>query len=474
MAKINLKGVLVGALALSLLATSCKRYSSDFGDTNENPNNITKPILGALLTNVLSGISGTANYTRPGYYCQYFAETQYPGASLYDLPQLAYEGYYSGTLQDLQTIIDKAEGNNNMTAVSRILKAYYFAFVTDCWGPVPYSEALKGAGASTPKYDKQEDIYKDLFKELREAVNQFDASSAIQGDIVYGGNATKWRKFANSLRLRLAIQLSKKYPAAGGFAATEFAAALVATDGVITSNADNFKIDYPGGAYQYDWYNTYNGRSDIGESATMTGIMSARADNRQSMYGSSNLGVPYGRQRTYIDPWQQANGSWARVLTASLRTPTGSATVMSASETYLHRAEAADRGWTAENMNTMYQNGINESFAQWGVAAPGASYFSQPTVVLSAAPGSAANIANIAVQEYIAAYPDGYRGWNIWRRTGYPTLTPAQDATSASKQIVRRFTYSQSTYGSNAAATNAAVALIPGGDTQDSKVWWDQ
>ena len=159
MAKINLKGVLVGALALSLLATSCKRYSSDFGDTNLDPNNINQPILGALLTNVLAGISGTANYTRPGYYCQYFSETQYPGASLYDLPQLAYEGYYSGPLQDLQTIIDKAEGNNSMTAVSRILKAYYFAFVTDCWGDVPYSEALKGAGASLPAYDKQEDIY---------------------------------------------------------------------------------------------------------------------------------------------------------------------------------------------------------------------------------------------------------------------------------------------------------------------------
>lgn len=471
MKKINFKGLLVGLLAVSMLAPSCKRYSSDFGDTNQDPGNINQPLLGALLTNVLAGISGYANITRAGYYCQYFSETQYSSASLYALPQLQYEGNYSGSLMDLQTIINNGS-NNNMTQVAKILQSYIYAYVTDAWGDVPYSEALQGNGY--PVYDSQEDIYKGMLQTLASAVASMDAASAVQGDIAFGGNVTKWRKFANSLRLRLAIQLTKKYPSAGGYAANEFNAALNDIDGVITDNADNLKIAYPGGAYQYPWFATYNGRSDIGESDVMVAIMQARTDGRQAMFGSSNLGVPYGWDRTFVDPWQQANPTWARVLVPSLRTESSTATIMSAAEVYLLRAEAADRGWTGEDMTTMYRNGINASFAQWGVAAPSNSYFTQATVALASPAGSAANIQNIAIQQYIAAYPDGMRGWNIWRRTGYPVLTPARDAVNSSGQIVRRYVYDAQTYGTNPDATNAAVAAIPGGDTQDSRVWWDR
>ena len=471
MKKINFKGLLVGLLAVSMLAPSCKRYSSDFGDTNDNPNNINEPLLGALLTNVLAGISGVANYTRPGYYCQYFSETQYSATSLYSLPQLQYEGYYSGSMMDLQTIVNKGT-NNNMTQVAKILLAYYYTFVSDCWGDVPMSEALQGNGY--PVYDSQEDIYKNSLAMLADAVASFDAASGIQGDIVYSGNVTKWRKFANSLRVRLALQLTKKYPSAGGYAATQLQAALNDIDGVITDNADNFKVAYPGGAYQHPWFATYNGRSDIGESDVMVGIMQARTDGRQAMYGSSNLGVPYGWDRTSVDPWQQANTGWARVLQASLRTESSTAMILSASEVYLNRAEAADRGWTGEDMNAMYKAGINASFAQWGVAAPSNSYFAQANVALGSPAGSAANVQNIVMQQYIAAYPDGMRGWNIWRRTGYPVLVPARDATNSSGQIVRRFVYDAQTYGTNPDATNAAAGAIPGGDTQDSKVWWDR
>ena len=125
-------------------------------------------------------------------------------------------------------------------------------------------------------------------------------------------------------------------------------------------------------------------------------------------------------------------------------------------------------------MTSLYQAGINASFAQWGLAAPAASYFTQSSVVLSSPAGSAANIQKLAIQQYIAGYPDGLRGWNIWRRTGFPVLTPAIDATNSSKQIPRRYTYGQTAYGSNTAAVTAAAGLLPGGDTQDSKIWWDQ
>jgi hypothetical protein len=487
MKKTNIKGLIVLALSAGLIFSSCKRFAADyFGDTNVNPGVTSSPIFSALMTNVESQLGGYAAQTRGGLYSQYFSETQYTDASLYSLPQINFEGNYNGVLNDLQNIINNGP-NDNMKAAARILKSYIISTVTDSWGDVPYSEALKGN--PTPKFDKQEDIYKGMLTDLAGAADLLGGTGVISGDIIYGGNVAKWKKLANSLRLRLAMQLSKKYPAAGGYAALQFNAALTHPGGVITDNADNFTIVYPGGNFKNPWYNVYDGRKDYGESEPMVNLMLSLGDGRQAVFGgateeqnpsnplwnqSSNVGVPYGRLRSYIDPWTSTHPTWARILRGDKRTQTSPLVILSAAETYLTRAEAADRGWTAENMNTMYQAGINASFAQWGLAAPAASYFTQANVALSNPAGTGANIKNIAIQEYIAAYPDGLRGWNLWRRTGWPVLTPAPDATNSSRLIPRRYTYGQTSYGTNTANVTAAAALLPGGDTQDSKIWWDQ
>lgn len=485
MKTINIKKLAVLPLAVGLVFTSCKRYSSDFGDTNINPGVTGSPLFNALMTNVQANLSGYAAQTRGGLYCQYFSETQYTDVSLYSLPQINFEGNYSGVLNDCQNIINSGP-NDNMKGLARILKTYIFSIVTDQWGDVPYSQALQGNG--TPVFDRQSDIYTGMISELAAAVNQMGGTGAITGDIIFGGNVSKWQKFANSLRMRLAIQLSKKYPSSGQYAAVQFNAALNHPAGFIATNADNCVVNYPGGNFSSPWWGLYNGRRDFGESDQMTALMATLSDGRQSAFGgktedqnpsnpnwnqSSSLGVPYGRLRSFVDPWTSANPTWARILRGDLRTQTGSVTILSAAETFLLRAEAADRGWTGENLSSMYQQGINASFAQWGLAAPAASYFTQPSVAVSNPAGTGANIKNIAIQQYVAAYPDGQRGWNIWRRTGWPTLTPAPDATNSSHQIPQRYTYGQTSYGSNTANVNAAASAI-GGDNQDTKVWWAQ
>lgn len=485
MKRINMQKLAVLPLALGLLFTSCKRYSSQFGDTNVNPGVTGSPLFNALLTNVEANIGGYASLTTPGLYCQYFSETQYTDVSLYSIPQVNFEGNYSGVLNDLQNIINNGP-NDNMKAVSRILKAYIFNHITDRWGDVPYSQSLQGNG--TPVFDRQQDIYAGMISELAAAVTQLGGAGAITGDVLYGGNVAKWKKLANSLRMRMALQLSKKFPSAGQYAATQFNAALNHPDGFISSNADNFVVNYPGGNFSSPWWNLFNGRRDFGESDQMTALMSSITDGRQAAFGgktedqntsnpewnqSSSLGVPYGRVRAFMENWTANNNGWARILRGDLRTPTGQVVVLSAAEMFLARAEAADRGWTSENMNSLYQQGINASFAQWGLAAPNAAYFTQSGVALAQPAGSGANIRNLAIQQYIASYPDGLRGWNIWRRTGWPTLTPAVDATNSSRQIPNRYTYGQASYGSNTANTNAAASAI-GGDNQDTKVWWAQ
>lgn len=470
MRNFSINKMLVLTLSAGILLTGCKRYSSDFGDTNVNPAATTSPILSALLTNVEAGLGGYGAQTRGGLYCQYFSETQYSDASLYSIPQISFEGEYSGSLMDLQNIIN-VNSSNNMTQVSRILKAYIYSTITDRWGDIPYSQALKGN--KTPAFDKQEDVYRGCIKELTEAVAAFNGSSSISGDILYSGDAAKWKKFANSLRMRLAIQVSKRYPASTGWAAGEFRAALADASGSITSNSDNFSVVYPGGTYRSPWYSLYDGRKDYGESDKMVALVSSLGDARQNAFGSSTIGVPYGRARSFVDPWCQQNPNWARILSDANRQQVSPVVLFSAAETHLLRAEAADRGWTTEDMNTLYQAGIAVSHAQWGIAAPGTAYYTQPGVALSSAAGTAANLKNIAIQQYIAAYPDGMRGWNIWRRTGFPVLTPAPDAVNSTRQIPRRYTYGTTSYATNTTAVTAAAAAI-GGDTQDTKVWWDQ
>lgn len=468
MKKIKYTAILLFATLVG--TTSCNKLK-DFGNTNNNPNATTTPIVGALLTNVEAGLGGYAAATRGGLYCQYFSETQYTDASLYALPQLEFTGDYSGPLYDLQNIINTGT-SNNQSAVAKILQSYIFWTITDRWGDVPYTEALQGN--ATPQYDSQETIYKGLLENLKGAIAQFDNASVITGDIIYGGDVASWKRLANSLRVLMSLRLSNVYPGAGDYAATELKAALSDPAGVIESNAENFTINYPGGPFKNPWYALYDGRKDYAESATMTGLMGSLNDARQNAFGSSNIGVPYGVTRDKATTFTTENPNWAYILAPEYRQENSPLVVVSAAEVYLARAEAADRGWTGEDTKAMYQAGINASFDQWGIAAPAASYFTQAGVVLTAAPGTAANLKPIAIQRYIATYPDGIQGWSIWRKTGYPVLTPAPDATNSSKQIPTRYTYGQGEYGTNTDAVEAAAGRIPSGDTQDSKVWWDQ
>ncbi len=471
--------------ALLLSGLSACNKLSDFGSTNVQPDATTTPTIGALLTNVQAGISGYASGTRGGLYSQYFSETQYTDVSLYSLPQLSFAGNYASGLYDLQNIINLNQ-SANMSAIAKIMQQYIFWTVTDQWGDVPYSEALKGAENSKPKYDRQEDIYKGMIQALKDANNSFN-SSAVTGDVIFNGDIASWKRTANSMRMLMALQLSKKFPTAAGYAATEFKAALADAAGYISTNAQNFKVAYPGGNYNNPWWSAYNGRKDYAESATMTNLMSSLSDTRQSVFGgvteiqgasnsntSSSIGVPYGLARSKAEAFTAANPNWARILRGDKRTPDATVVIISAAQIALARAEAADYGWTTENISTVYQQGINLSYEQWGLTAPAAAYFTQSGVALAAAAGTGANLRNIAVQRYIASYPDGLQGWNIWRKTGYPALTPAPDATNASKQIPRRYVYESNEYTTNQASVEEAVARITGGDSPDARVWWDQ
>ena len=348
---------------------------------------------------------------------------------------------------------------------ARILKAYYFFFLTSNYGDIPYSTALKGTGNNP--YDAQQTILVDLIKELKEAVDQFDNGPTVKGDILFDGNITLWKKFANSARLLIAFQMAKKDPATGK---TEFLAAL--SSGVIESNAENTTITYPGGVFNHPGYQYYKitQRDDYAIAKTLTDQLNSTNDPRMNAYGSSNVGFPYGLTRDNAVAFANANTNFARVLNPAYRQATSSVVIIGAANIYLARAEAAQRGWTTDNVATMYSTGIQMSWEQWDQYNAGtfATYMAQASVALT----SGTEMQKIATQEWIAWFPNGWQAFNVWRRTGFPVLTPAPGTTT----IPRRFPYGPNEYNLNPANVTAAAALyIAGGinDSQFARVWFD-
>jgi hypothetical protein len=479
MKKLNFKNMVWSLGVSTLLLVGCSKAINDFGDINNNPNATTTPITSALLTRTLSEISfnvwGNGINVRGGYYCQYLSQTQYTDDSRYATQNLNWDGYYNVSLYDLQSIINvnsdpatsaiaaQFGSNNNQIAIARILKAYYFMVLTDAYGDLPYFGALKGE--STVTYDKQEVIYPDLIKELKGAVAQFDGGLTVQGDIMYSGNTTKWKKFANSLVAIISLRMSKANPTLGK---AEFAAAIAA--GVIEANTDNASINFPGGNFVNPIFNEYAQvqRFDVAVSKTVTDKLKGLSDPRISVYASDPNGFPYGLTRSDAIAWSNANPNFAWLYAFKSTPSTMPMYIITAGQVYLARAEAAKLGWTTESATTMYNNGVTAEMNRWGITNAGsiASYLAQPSVALD---GTAADNVKIGEQRWLSYFPDGNQGWAEWRRTGYPTLTPAPGTTL----IPRRFPYGQNEALYNTANYNTASATY-NNNSQDAKVWWDK
>lgn len=467
----NYKKIAVLSIAVTTIL-SCNKIQ-DFGDTNVNPNSISEPSTYALLTNVETGIAGFTIDGNASAWIQHTSETQYPAEGIYDVASTYTTlGSYTGSLLNLNTIIGK-NSNADEVAVSRILTQYIYWNLTDNLGDIPYSEAFK---SKTPAYDKQQDIYKGMITELKSANAQFTNSGSLKGDILNNNNVSLWKKFANSLRAMMAIQLTKKFPGSAEYAATEFKAAIA--DGVIENNADNIKLVYPGGSFKNPFWGDFDGARDNGVSTTLFGLLNALGDARQGAYGTSNTPVPFGLKEANINAWIKANVNWSHKLAAAFRTETSPVYLLTASQLYLARAEAAVRGWTTESKTTMLILGVNASFDQWGLTAPAATYFTQPNVVLD----GTNDIKKVSEMAYISCYPNGKAAWNIYRRTGFPVLSPAPEPLNpAHVTVPRRYTFTPSSsstfseYNLNPANVAAAVArLVPAVDAQESKIWWDQ
>ena len=472
----------MASVALVLMLSSC----SDFGDINRDPNNPSNVKTELLMTNALTSLGGQVGDVTGTLYVQYIAEKQYDDAARYASTTFDFNGWYTGPLMDLQTIINlntdaatKANAlsggsNNNQIAVARILKAYYYASMTDRWGMIPYTEALKGNEGLRPKYDTQTAIYTDLLKELREALAQIDGGAGPTGDFLFKGNMNSWKSFANSLRMRLAMRLSDSNATLGR---TEFAAAVSA--GHITSD-----VMYPflsETANQNPWFARFLTRTDYCLSDVMANQMKGLKDYRVTKYGDPApnkdnkdgvvsldeiVGMPY----SIANPGSvnTADVSFpGRAIRGAQNTPLP---IITMAEINFLKAEGVERGWISGTAKSFYDAGIEASWRQWGVydATNFAAFMANASVAYSSSNWQ----EKIGTQKWVALFPNGFEAWSEWRRLDFPKLTPHARALNSSGKIPVRHAYPVTEVQLNDVNYKAAVAA-QGADNGDTRVWWD-
>lgn len=471
---------------LAMAVTGCDK----FDDTNVSPTALAEPTTRGLLTNSMQSFSGlflgnTAVSRNASLYVQHLAEGPYPSSSLYSERNFSFTTWYVDPLFNLQKIIEYnnegakfadpgANGSkNNQLAVARILKAYLFLHMTDRWGNIPYKDALKGNLAYSPAYDKQEDIYTDLFKELKEANAQINTGETpVTGDQMFNGDMAQWKRFANTTRLLMALRLSKINPAKGQ---TEFAAAV--TDGVITANSQNMSYKFIGSdPNNYNpWYNNYTigNRNDYAISKTLTDYMQPKNDPRLPVFGEVLAGGVVRGLRYGSVVATNIPSAYSRIGSA-LRGSGSPLNIYSYAQVLFSMAEAAKIGYitggdaTAE---THYKNAIKASWEQNGVydATKYADYLAIPEVAYTAADG----VKKILTEKWVHGYINSWEVWNDWRRTGFPALTPAPDAVDP-RGIPRRWGYPTTEAALNKTNYTAAVQAMGGSDHNYVKVWWDK
>lgn len=449
--------------ALTLGGIAC----SDLTSINQNPNGPTDvpppSLLSGIIQATVNGVGGVTslNIRGGGLWVQYYAEIQYRDEDKYIVRPGTDGGwgFYSGPLEDAQRMIGKgvAAGIPNWEAVGRIMKSYVFSVMTDAMGDIPYSEAFKGDSLLAPKYDSQQAIYTALFADLAKASGQIDPTGIgfTKGDIMYGGNMTQWRKFANSLRLRLAMHLANVDPAT---AQSEAQAAVTA--GVFDSSGDNAQLMYLASApNQNPIYNDARGRDDYGMSKTYVDSLKSWNDPRLPVFAQLNKdtivanrtyrGLPNGLNDGAGDPLFLISryGAYWR------ETPDAPLELLTYSEVLFLEAEAAQRGWITGDPATLYNAAITASMQQYGVApADIAAYLAQPRVQYNAATG----LTQIAYQKWVSLFMQGMEAWTEVRRTQVPTLVPGPNAVLS--KIPERLPYADNELVLNKANVDAAVA----------------
>lgn len=478
----------LAALSILLAFTSCDKHLDDLRD---NPNAITDIDDAALFTKAARDLFlGTADISATnfaGHYGHYFvagSTARFPDQYSDNFDQQynqMFTGMYGGSIRHAEEVLfltaDGEYENEVRHAIAEIIAVLGYAKLTDSFGEIPYTEGGKGKTDDiiTPKYDSQSEIYQDLIARLGSSIGVLKTANPEMGygqsDFVFGDDMDKWVRFANSVRLRLAMRLR--------FADASFSeqtVALCLNEPLMEDNEHNAVMVQTEGNGN-PWFIRRTGFPSIKMSTMLIDQLQSTDDPRLPIFvtpdGNGQFsGITNGLTDVAFGSADFANKSDIGI---PLSSPESELYLMTASEVLLLRAEAAliydNDPVTA---NTLYRMGIETSLQQWGISSDLiAAFLASPVASLDASDGE----VKIGTQMWLALVPNYVEGWSHIRRTGYPQIEQrtAEDLDKGVTDGILPTRFLYSTFELSANKTNVEEAIArQGANAIDTPVWWDK
>ncbi len=491
----NIKFIILILLAVSF--NSCEEYL----DVNTDPNKSSSAEAGPIFTNVIVGYStnrvidlGPAVSTA----AQLWSGGGSLGAGVFTNPERytfsifttgnTWRSYYRDAIKDLRLAAKNAEaaGQKNAIAQCEIFSALVFYSATVLWGDVPFSEAVDvdfdnvAINNLNPVFDPQKDVLNGVIGILDDAIADIDSNptSITNNDLIYGGDMTKWRKFAKSLKFRVLMTLVDQEPARASEIAT-----MIAEGDMISSASENAEFPFytdPGNRNPF-WgtLDTFAGGSNFFyfASKAMVDIMKAKNDPRLTVYFTpypaatasdpqTPTGAPAGVSNIGFNPWVLSTGGLSNTGNELVR-PDASDVLFSVEEQLLMEAEAIARGLAAGTLSAAdakLRAGITAAMNRYGISSADIkTYLDNEIPDLSTQTQEQARQI-IAEQEWIINVIRPIEGWTTWRRTEVPALSLPDGANTTG--LIRRLPYPPDELSAN---TNA-----PTGKELDVKMYFDK
>lgn len=415
-----------------------------------------------------------------------------------------FNGGYSRTMnawRELRRIIN--DDTDPRMAIATIMKVATMHRVADCYGPIPY---IQFGISKVVAYDSQRDVYYKFFEELAQCIQVLDRYASTEAkvnsdwDLVFNGSTKQWVKYANTLRLRLAMRLAYIDP---NKAKTEAEAAAANIHGFLSVKNDIVQLQHaePIANYESPFF-VVSGWGDVIMGATLASYMNGYNDPRRSVFFNTIGNGLFRGARSGMPGTIAKNDYDSDKFSKPKSTPTSNVVWMRASESYFLRAEGALRGWNmgGGTAQSFYEQGIRLSFEEQGVSGVDdylknstlkPADFTDPinnsfscaakgniTISWKQADDFETKLERIITQKYIANYPIGIEAWSEFRRTGYPkvfqpVVNESNGGCVSSELQIRRLPFPNGEYNTNAAALAEGIKLLGGADNPGTKLWWD-
>lgn len=471
---------------LYLIALALVSFSScndQLDKINENPNATENPNAAYLLTGSLKHAAdlywgADAGFNTSLLFVQHWASIQYTETDRYEFANTSssvttlWNTGYATIIADLNKMIslsDAGTANNNYKGIALALRSWTYLILTDAYGDIPYEETGKSI---TPAYNTQKEIYLGLLKDLSDAQKLLDTSAGtISGDVVYRGNIDTWKKFVNSLRLRIALRIADRE---GDLAKQTIVEVVNDPAGLISSNAETFKFAYSSSPQQNPQAARFETRDDYRVSKSIVDRLKLLSDPRLPVFAQlptdtsvdTYVGAANGLSNS--DANNQGFGKTSKPGVFFL-TDVAPAVLFSYSEVLFGLAEAVSRGYISGSAEEYYNKAITASFNQFGITDAGliAAYLSQSGVKFDVSNYK----KSIGEQKWIAFFGQGLDAFAEWRRLDYPVLVAGTSSVLEGK-LPSRYYYPATEQSLNGESYKKAIAN-QGDNLLTTKLWFD-